>query len=165
MNNQVRIKAEQIARMIVAGKKATQIALSMNMSYGGLQRILACPAYKLIEDEVRRGNLKNMDDSLAERAKLTPLQEELSDAVPEAMKTIIDAVKQKRDLRMALSAARDVIALDPRRTFTRNSKKEDEDHAQRPALPDAMLESVVNDADATTGILMRNAHTQQPAEA
>jgi len=165
MNSQVKIKAEQIARMIIAGRKATQIALDMNMSYGGLQRVLACPEYKLIEDDVRRNNLNKMDASLAERAKLT---KELEDAVPDAMKALIDAVKQKKDLRMQLAAAREVLDRDPRRIFTRSTARSEDANAtaSRPDLPNSVLDTLVKEADATRDVLLRAPiSTSKPAEA
>lgn len=165
MNSQVKIKAEQIARMIVAGKKATQIALEMNMSYGGLQRILACPEYKAIENDVRATNLGNMDASLAKRAQLV---KDLDDAVPDAMQCLIDAVKQKRDLRMALQAATQVLDRDPRKQFTKQTQAEAARNpaSQTPSLPQSMLDSIMTDADATRDILLRVPLAQQkPAEA
>src|ERR1700690_2550819 len=117
MNRQVEIKCEQIARMIVAGLKATRIAEQMNMSYGGLQRILACPEYRAIETRVRTGVVGKMDVVLDRRAQL---QQEVEDAVPEACKVLLEHVTKKRDLRAAL----ELLDRDPQRTLTKSSRTE-----------------------------------------
>lgn len=146
MNRQVQIKAEQIARMIVMGRKATSIAVEMGMSYDGLQRILRTPEYLQIEEQVRNGNLARMDARLAKRADL---QEEVEDSIPEAMQVLLDHVKQKRDLRAAL----ELLDRDPRAQFAKNTRKPADAGDRQPVLPSDVLQKAVKDADLTHQIM------------
>ena len=43
MNRTVKLKAEQIARLVVAGCPLTRVAIEMGMSYDGLLRITKTP--------------------------------------------------------------------------------------------------------------------------
>lgn len=156
MNRQVEIKAEQIARMVVAGLRATRIAEQMNLSYAGLQRILQCQEYLDIENRVRKENIGKMDAALDARAQL---KNDLEDAVPDALKVLIDQVKQKRDLRAAL----EVLDRDPSRTFAKGSGAV----VQTPnggQIPQSVLDTAVRDAEKTREILIRVPQAK-PAEA
>jgi hypothetical protein len=156
MNRQVEIKAEQIARMIVAGLRATRIAEQMNLSYAGLQRILQCQEYIDIETRVRRENLGKMDAALDERAQL---KNELDDAVPDALRVLVDQVKIKRDLRAAL----EVLDRDPKRTFAKGGQQ----IIQAPngaSIPQSVLDTAVRESERTREILIRVPQAK-PAEA
>lgn len=156
MNRQVEIKAEQIARMVVAGMRATRIAEQMQLSYAGLQRILQCQEYIDIETRVRKENIGKMDAALDARAQL---KNDLDDAVPDALKVLIDQVKQKRDLRAAL----EVLDRDPKRTFAKGGQQ----IIQTPAggqIPQSVLDTAVRDAEHTREILIR-VPQGKPAEA
>ena len=146
MNRQVEIKCEQIARMIVAGLKATRIAEQMNLSYSGLQRILACPKYRLIETRVRTGVVGKMDVVLDRRAQL---QQEVEDAVPEACKVLLEHVTKKRDLRAAL----ELLDRDPQRTLTKSSRTEPQREAPGVGLPQSVIDKAINDARRTNDVM------------
>jgi hypothetical protein len=114
MNRQVSIKCEQIARMVVKGMPLTRISVEMGMSYDGLRAITLRPEYLLIEEQVRNAVVGKMDARLAKRADM---QDEVEDAVPEAMKVLLEGVK-KRDLKAAL----EVLDRDPQRQFAKTSR-------------------------------------------
>lgn len=144
MNRQVEIKCEQIARMVVAGLKATRIAEQINMSYGGLQRILACPEYRVIEAKVRTGVIGKMDSVLDRRAQL---QQEVEDAVPEACKVLLEHVTKKRDLRAAL----ELLDRDPQRTLTKSTRTEQSMPATQ--MPQSVIDRAVVDIKRTNDVM------------
>ena len=113
MNRQVYIKAEQIARMIVKGWSKSKIAVQMGMSYDGLRRITECPEYIQIETAVRQQVTGKMDQVLDKRAEMS---DEIEDAVPDALRVLLDGVRHKHDLR----AACEVLDRDPKRQFAKN---------------------------------------------
>jgi hypothetical protein len=116
MNRQVYIKAEQIARMRVKGIPMTRICIEMGMSYDGLVRITRAPEFLQIEDMVRQQVTGKMDARLAQRAAM---EDEVVDAVPEAMKVLLEEVKKKKNLRAAL----EVLDRDPQRQFAKGNSK------------------------------------------
>lgn len=159
MNRQVEIKAEQIARMIVKGRAATRIAVEMGMSYGGLQRILATPEYRMIEDRVRHEVTGKMDARLAKRAEMA---DEAEDALPEAMRVLLEGVTVKRDLRAAL----ELLDRDPRRQFVKASRNVSQIDPSNPQQIDSsVLDNAVKEAEHTHSILARAAEKTKPAEA
>jgi hypothetical protein len=158
MNRRVEIKAEQIARMVVHGMKATQIALQMQMSYDGLMRILRQPEYLAIEERVRKGVLGKMDARLEKRAEMN---EEVEDTIPDALQVLLDGVRKKRDLKAAL----ELLDRDPQRQFAK--AKPTQPVGTQPtiaAIPSEALAQAVNDAEVTHTIL-KQATTAKPAEA
>jgi CRISPR/Cas system CSM-associated protein Csm2 small subunit len=150
MNKQVEIKAEQIARMIVSGMLITRVAEQMGLSYSGLRRILACPEYQEIENRVRKTVVGRMDEVLDKRAQLrSQLREEMEDLVPDAMKVLVEQVKQKRDLRAALEA----LDRDPQRTLSKQNNVSLPQ--QTPSIPASVLDTAVRDAELAREILIR----------
>jgi hypothetical protein len=113
MNRQVYIKAEQIARMMVKGWSKSKIAVQMGMSYDGLIRITRDPRYLEIEQAVRNQVTGKMDQVLDKRASMS---DEIEDAVPDALRVLLDQVRHKHDLR----AACEVLDRDPKRQFAKN---------------------------------------------
>lgn len=157
MNRQVEIKIEQIARMVIKGMKLTQIAIEMGMSYAGLNQIVRRSEYLVIEEKVRKMVVGKMDQRLAKRAEMS---DEVEDAVPEAMRVLLENVTKKRDLRAAL----EVLDRDPRRQFAKRTEpvvNSGQAGIVPPLTPDA-LANVVKEADITHA--MQTA-AQQPIKA
>lgn len=152
MNRQVYVKAEQIARLIVKGCKATQIAVEMGMSYPGLMRILHCPEYLKIEESVRAEQVGRLDARLIQRAALN---DDVDDAVPEALGILLEEVKVKRNLRAAL----EVLDRDPRRQFAKGKAVEvtapGAQAAGATTLTGDALGTAIKDAESTHDILVR----------
>lgn len=111
----VQIKIPQIARWRVAGIKDTKIAELLHMSGPGLARILATPEYKEFEAAYLSGQLTEMDRRMAGR--IDAIQQEMRCAVPAAMRCLVETVTQKRDLKAALEAAKEILDRDPDRTL------------------------------------------------
>jgi hypothetical protein len=139
VNRQVWIKAEQIARMVVKGIPYTRIAVEMGMSYDGLIRITRQPEYLRVEESVRAQVTGKMDARLAKRAEM---EDQLEDAIPEAMKVLLDSVTKKRDLRAAL----ELMDRDPQRQFAKGNQSQ-RPTASQPTLPQDILQSTVMAAD------------------
>jgi hypothetical protein len=140
VNRQVYIKSEQIARMIVKGIPITRIAVEMGMSYDGLIRITRQPEYLQIEEAVRAQVTGKMDARLSKRAEM---EEQVDDAVPEAMKVLLDGVLKKRDLKSAL----ELLDRDPRRQFAKNNAKPVNQVTTQ--LPSDILDRTTQAADIT----------------
>lgn len=115
MQSRVRMKIEQIARLRVAGIKDGRIAEMLGMSPPGLARILALQEYKAAEDAVLSGTITKMDEALA--GKADEIRKMYAVGVPAAMRALLDAVTQRRDLRCAVTAATEMLDRDPDRTF------------------------------------------------
>jgi hypothetical protein len=159
MNRQVYIKAEQIARFIVKGIPITRIAIEMGMSYDGLIRITRQPEYLAIEDSVRQQMVAKMDQRLAKRAEMDlkreAIEEDMEEAVPEAMRILLDNVTKKRDLKSAL----EILDRDPQRQFAKGNKPV---QAQQPpaTLPQDTLQNTAKAADETRNMINRLPPTQ-----
>jgi hypothetical protein len=157
MNRQVYIKCDQIARMIVKGMPKTRIALEMGMSYDGLVRITREPEYLKIEEDVRNVVVGKMDARLARRAEMN---DDVEEAVPEAMKVLLDAVTKKRDLRAAL----EVLDRDPQRQFAKAKTVTlgPNGVGVTGGLASDALASAVKDADLTHTILKNSPPPMSP---
>jgi|SRR5271155_1879498 len=105
------IKIPQIARWRIAGITDTKIAELINMSIPGLARILATDEYKQYEAALLNGHLTDMDRALA--GKVSAIHQEIRSAVPAALRCLVDTVTQRRDLKAALQAAKEILNRDP----------------------------------------------------
>jgi hypothetical protein len=167
MNQNVRLKAEQIARLIVQGVPKTKIAIEMGMSYDGLCRITKTEEYLMIEQEVQGRMLGQMDATLAKRADLrSKMADEMEDdAVPEAWKIVLDNLRKKRDLKTAL----EVLDRDPKRQFAKGaSGAAAQPAAQPPPVPSLdknVLAQAMVDADITHDLLQKTSSPNKPAQA
>jgi hypothetical protein len=147
--SKVDIRIPQIARMRVAGLKDAVIAATVGLSPPGLARILALPEYKEVEDSILQGTISKMDLALAGRADLC--RQEFKVGVPMAMRTLLDTVQQRRDLRASLKAAEEILDRDPDRTFVKVSKVEPA--VQTPTLTGEVLQALAPQADKVTSSL------------
>jgi hypothetical protein len=136
--------------MVVKGISYTRIAVEMGMSYDGLIRITRQPEYLRVEESVRAQVTGKMDARLAKRAEM---EDQLEDAIPEAMKVLLDSVTKKRDLRAAL----ELMDRDPQRQFAKGNTQRAVQPS--PSLPQDILQSTVAAADAA-----RDQITRLPAD-
>lgn len=148
MRSGAEIKAEQIARMVVKGISKVRIAEELGMTYQGLVQLTMSPEYKTIEDSVRCAIIRKMDARLEKRAQM---QEEVEDAVPEALQVLLDHVREKRDLRAAL----ELLDRDPQHVFTKASRSTAID-SQGPQLSAEALASAVKEANWTHKLVEQN---------
>lgn len=127
MNARVQIKIEQIARYRVMGVHDGVIAAKLGMTQSGLSRILALPEYKELEAAVLAGQVTKMDQALA--GKIEPLKEYARQGVPLALRALVEAATQQRDLRARISAASELLDRDPDKTFVKGHVKLSEEAA------------------------------------
>ena len=140
----VDIRLPQIARLRVAGHKDSIIAGCVGLTEAGLRRILALPEYKALEDAVLQGTISKMDLALAGRADA--LRQEFKVGVPLAMRTLLEAVQQRRDLRASLDAAKEILDRDPDKVFTKTSRVE-ASSSLAPTLTGETLAAISGGAD------------------
>jgi hypothetical protein len=166
MGSNVRIKAEQIARLVVQGVPKSRIAIEMGMSYDGLIRITKTDEYLMIEQDVQSRMLGQMDAKLAQRADLRKnMADEMEDdAVPEAWKIVLDNLRKKRDLKTAL----EILDRDPKRQFAKGAAgatQQKEPEVVRPTIDRNVLSQAMAEADVTHSLIEKDRLKVKPAEA
>lgn len=129
------IKIPQIARWRIAGVSDKMIATELHMTVSGLARILATQEYQDYEAALMNGHLTAMDDAL--KGKVNLIHEELRGAVPAAVRFLVDAVTQRRDMRTAFAAAKEILDRDPDRTLPACAEQE----AVAPGVPASVLDA------------------------
>ena len=164
MQSKVLAKIEQIARWRVAGVKDSVIAQKLGMSYGGLTRILQTELYKKREAEVRHMLTGKMDQVLVED-RTAILKNELKDAVPDALRFIIDQCRQGADMRARMAAAKEVLDRDPTKTFSKTARAEGENPTSPSGLPEGVLSAAKRESQATTQMLGSTIIPMKPGEA
>ena len=142
MYAKVAIKIPQIVRWRIAGIPDTRIEALLNMSSGGLARILATQEYKDHEAAYLNGYLGKMDEALA--GKVNEIRKGFQVAVPAAMRALVDAVTQRKDLRTMLAAASEILDRDPDRTLVASR-----DSAVGESIPQEVLDHAVAGVTAT----------------
>ena len=135
------IKIPQIARWRIAGISDTKIQQLLGMSSSGLAQILATQEYRDYEAALLNGHLSAMDRALA--CKVEAIHQELRQAVPAALRFLVDAVTQRRDMRTAFMAAREILDRDPDHTLP--AAKADESIA--PGVPSAVIEAAAEEGN------------------
>ena len=134
--------------MRLAGIKDTAIARALLMSYGNLQRIIRTVDYREYEEALLHGHLSKMDEKLAQKRDLMDGMARV--AVPSALRTIIEVANQRKDLRSALAAAKDILRIDPDRTFAIEGEHRVGANATTPGLPASLFDSITKDADGVS---------------
>lgn len=144
MTAKVLIIAQQIARLRVNGIRDGVIAAKLGMSQSGLSRILALPEYQEIEQAVLTGVLDKMDEQLA--GNVEAMNKYVQTAVPAALRTLVEATLQRRDLGAAIRASSELLDRDPEKRYTKNTVA---GTSQQPGIPAELLKGVAADADQT----------------
>lgn len=140
--SKVDLRMPQIARLRVQGQKDSVIAAAVGLTPAGLARILSLPEYKDIENAVLNGTVTKMDQQLA--GNRAALMQEFKVGVPLAMRTLLEAVQQRRDLRTAMAAASEILDRDPDRVFAKNKAE----GPQVPTLDGNALAALTGHADS-----------------
>jgi len=144
MTPKVKILIEQIARLRVGGIRDGVIAAKLNISQSGLSRIISLPDYKDVEQAVLQGTVSKMDEALAGRADA--LKEYAKQGVPVALRALLEAATQQRDLRARISAASEILDRDPERTFAKGQVRAE---PNAPAISEETLKALDSVADKT----------------
>lgn len=135
------IKIPQIARWRIAGVTDIRIAALMQMTLSGLARILASQEYIEYEAALMNGHLGAMDEALA--GKIKEIQGECRRAVPAALRALVDTVTQRRDLKAALQAAKEILDRDPDRTLVNATEQE----TIAPGVPAEIINKAAEEAN------------------
>ena len=141
------IKIPQIARWRVAGVRDTKIAQLLGMSPQGVNCIVQSQEYKEYEAAILNGHISSMDRALA--GKVEAIHHEFRVLVPAAMRVLVDAVTQRRDLKTALEAAKEIFKRDPERTLP--EQRSDEYIA--PGIPNEVLDNAAAEGNVIAASL------------
>lgn len=145
-SRKVLLKMHQIARLRVRGYKDAKIAAHFGLSQSGYSRIVGTLEYKEIEDEVFKSVLGKMDE--ASDDEFMNLRLQMKQALPQACQALIDTMKQERDLKSRLAAAKEILDRDPHKVFSKDSKTGLGDGVGRSGeLPEDILRSRTQQAN------------------
>ena len=150
LHAQTKIRIEQIARYRIAGIRDFRIAEILKISPATLKFITDKVEYKEVEESLLLGHLTEMDLALA--GQVDPLRQEVRNAVPAALRCLVDAVNQRRDLRTALAASVEILKRDPDRVapdLERASRIGDDPLAAMRTIPASLMEETARAADVT----------------
>lgn len=145
-----KLRWEQIARMRLGGVAPKYIADLLGVDIHTYYALINRPEYKEMEEALALGHLTKMDEALAGRTEL--LRQEFRIGVPAAIRALIDAVTQRRDLKACISAAVELIELDPDKTFSR-ARGEGEAAQDVGPVPEVMLKNLQAEADVVAASL------------
>jgi len=109
---------EQIARLRVGGMKDAQIARLVGLTSAGVARIAGTAEYRKLEETILKSHVANLDKVLADQ--IADSRRDFTAAVRAALDTLLETTMQRKDLRAAVSAAREILDRDPARTLPRN---------------------------------------------
>jgi DNA-binding CsgD family transcriptional regulator len=149
LHAQTKIRIEQIARYRIAGIRDFRIAEILKLTPATLKFITEKVEYKEVEEALLIGHLTEMDLALA--GHIDPLRQEIRNAVPAALRCLVDAVTQRRDLRTALAASVEILKRDPDRVapdLEKSSRSDGNDPLEyMKTIPQSMLEETARSAD------------------
>jgi hypothetical protein len=128
--------------MVVMGLPDTRIAAALGLTYAGLAQLKQRPEYRQVEQEILQGTITRWDEELA--GDVVALRQEFAVAVPASMRTLLDAVMQKKDLKSSIEAAKEILDRDPDRTFSKNPVVTVQNG---PTLSEAQLRSIGGESD------------------
>lgn len=134
------IKIPQIVRWRIAGVSEVKIAQLLGVTTQSIRQIVATQEYMDEEQAYLNAHLSEMDKALA--GKIDVIHQNFRVAVPAAMRCLVDAVTQRKDLKTALAAAGEILDRDPDRTLARQSQRKEGEH-EAPKLPDEVLAQAV----------------------
>jgi hypothetical protein len=137
-------RLHRVARMTVAGMRDERIADAVGLTYAGLAQLKQRPEFKELVQEVLQGTITKYDEQLA--GDIAALRSEFAVGVPVAMRTLLEAVQQKKDLKASIEAAKEILDRDPNATFSKSSRQTT-DHPQTPTLSDAQIASLGIESD------------------
>jgi hypothetical protein len=137
------IKIAQIARWRIAGVTLQRCADMLGMTAVGVKVITESQDYIEYEAALMNGHLSAMDEALAGR--VNEIRREMKVAVPAALRCLVDAVTQRKDLKTALAAAGEILDRDPDRTLVKAKAEE----SVAPGIPEEVLDAAIADNNKT----------------
>lgn len=148
LHAQTKIRIEQIARYRIAGIRDFRIAEILKITPAALKFITEKVEYREVEEALLIGHLTEMDLALA--GQVDPLRQEIRNAVPAALRCLVDAANQRRDLRTALAASVEILKRDPDRVAPdlERARVSDSDPLEyMKTIPQSMMEETARSAD------------------
>lgn len=148
LHSLTKIRIEQIARYRVAGVRDGKIAELLSIPIASFRQIVQMPEYKDVEEALLVGQLTQMDLALAGRVE--PLRQEVRNAVPAALRCLVDACNQRRDLRTALAASVEILKRDPDQVAPDLGRTRGEDGIRTiDSIPESLMSETAKQADDT----------------
>lgn len=133
---------KKAASLVALGMKDQDIADHIGLTHAGFISMKQQVEFKVIQQQVATGVVSDYDQTLAE--DLNNVKESIKDMVPDAMQAIADAVRQKVDPKLRLTAAETI--LDRHGIFVKASR------AQTPAETDAASFITTKDDDVAASL-------------
>jgi hypothetical protein len=110
------IRMTQAARYRVTGRLSdARIAELVGLTPGGFAQMAARPEYREIEESLLDGRISKIDEQIA--GDDDALRQVAKTAVPMALRAMVEIVQQRRDLRSAMAAAKEILDRDPEGGF------------------------------------------------
>ena len=134
----------KVACMTISGMRDERIAAIVGLSASGLATLKQRQDYKDLVGEKLAGTITRWDEELAGDVKA--LRTEFAVGIPLAMRSLIDAVQQKKDLKASIEAAKELLDRDPQQVFPKSSRVVPENTG--PSLSEGLLKSIGAEADA-----------------
>jgi hypothetical protein len=158
-------RLHQIARYSVTGRmKDAEIAEMVGISPSALAKLKQSDIYKDIYNGVLEGRITQMDEALAADAQ--ELRNYCRQAVPVAMRALVETVQQRRDLRSCLTAAVEILDRDPDRAFVKVSRAASGESSRGSEFnpgADAQVIAQITSSGVTVAAQMRGAGPNQQA--
>ena len=160
LHAQTKIRIEQIARYRIAGIRDFRIAEILKITPNALKFITEKQEYKEVEEALLIGHLTEMDLALA--GQIEPLRQEIRNAVPSALRCLVEAANQRRDLKTALSASIEILKRDPDRVapdLERQSRNSEDPLDYMKTIPQSLMEETARSADSVATQLVNKRST------
>lgn len=134
---------------MVAGVSDARIATIVGLTPSGLASLKQRQDYKEVEQEILAGSITQLDQQLA--LDVEAMKQEFAVGIPAAMRTLVETVTQRRDLKAAIEASKELLDRDPKQTFVKPAQRTlvTPEHL----VPAGVLSSMEKDADATAAKL------------
>lgn len=146
LNTQTWLRIQRVARMEVVGISDRAICENEGFDAPALKYLRGLKEYQEVKEDILQGHLTEMDRAMA--GKVDIMRQEIRNAVPSALRCLIDVVNQRRDLRTALSAASELLDRDPDRVFLKAKAPDSTAPGEGVRLPDTIIEESTRQADS-----------------
>lgn len=140
--DKARMRMERAARFeLCMVYSDAEIAQMIGITPGGYAQMKMRPEYVDIRNSIKHGILQECDALIYD--DIETLHDRVAQQVPGALQTIFDACQQRRDMKLAVSAAKDIIEIDNRLTAAKKidvtvKKQDTEDDAVVKSMMEAM---------------------------
>jgi hypothetical protein len=137
-------RLHKAARLELMGINDARIADICGLSPAGLATLKQRPEYKVLLGELQANVITQMDEELAK--DVGKMHQEFASAVPAAMRTLVDAAMQKKDLKAAIAASTEILDRDPKMAFAKPKDKVAAEENSKRDLPKSVYEGIITDS-------------------